>query len=75
MSNIDLISDCISKIDLTGRDPLEFLIENNINTNPFHNYIVRKIVSQLEVRDHIHNLGAALKIDDPKSILRSNNSQ
>ena len=57
------------QLDLEKTDPLEFLIEDNLSTNPNHKYIVRKIVSQLEVRDHINNMGPALMTNNPKQIL------
>lgn len=72
MSKASDIASYISGINLEGKNPLEFLIEDNIRTNPYHKYLVRKIVSQLEVRDHIHNMGPALVTDDERAILRTN---
>lgn len=73
MSKIDNIVNYIRGIDLDGKNPLEFLIEDNIRTNPYHKYVIKKIISQLSVRDHINGMAPALKADYPKSIFRSDN--
>ena len=57
------------QLDLEKTDPLDFLIEDNLSTNPNHKYIVRKIVSQLEVREHINKMGPALMTNNSKQIL------
>lgn len=72
MSILSDIASYVQGLDLSKEDPLKFLVEDNIRTNPFHKYIVRKIVSQLKVEDHIHGLGPALKTGNVRDILRPN---
>lgn len=72
MSKVSEISNYIQGINLEGKNPLEFLIEDDIRTNPYHKYVVRKIISQLSVEEHIHRLGPALKTEDTRAILRTN---
>lgn len=74
MKQVGIISDYVGNISFDKKNPLDFLIEDNISTNPYHKYIVRKIISQLEVRDHIHFLGPALNIDYTEEIFRTNNT-
>lgn len=73
MSKVSEISNYIQGINLEGKSPLEFLIEDDIRTNPYHKYVVRKIISQLEVQEHIHRIGPSLQIENPREILRTSN--
>lgn len=68
MNKVSSISKYIDKIDLKDIDSLKFLIEDTIRTNPYHQYIVRKIISQLGVRNHIHLMGPALKTNRTEDI-------
>ena len=65
------ISRFLESIDTKSIDPLVFLSEKGIKVNVNQIYLQRKIISQLSVRDHILNMGPALKIpaSDTKLIL------
>jgi hypothetical protein len=75
MNKVSSISKYIDKIDLKDIDSLKFLIEDTIRTNPYHQYIVRKIISQLGVRNHIHLMGPALKTNRTEDIFRTDSTQ
>lgn len=71
MGRINDISNYISTINLGEVNSLIFLSEDNLRTNPYHKYVIRKIISQLEVRDHIHFLEPVLGENCPERLLRT----
>ena len=47
MSILSDIASYVQGLDLSKEDPLKFLVEDNIRTNPFHKYTTAK---QYEIR-------------------------
>ena len=56
-----------NKVD--SNNTISFLIEGKNKDNLFYNYLVRKIISQLEVRTNVYPLGPSMLIYHTKRIL------
>ena len=69
-----IIEDYVRSISFDKKNPIEFFLEDGMSVNPYHHYIVRKVISQLKVQDHIHSLGPVLKTNYVEDILRTNNT-
>ncbi len=48
---------------------ITFLIDGKKKNNSFYNYLVRKILSQLEVKDHVYPIGPSLLVYDTREII------
>ena len=54
---------------ITEKSAISFLINGRKKDNQFYNYLVKKIISQLEVSYHIYPIGPSLLVYNTKSII------